>query len=197
MHSMPKTLLITVHALFCMEFESIPSTVLNGVGGSISTNTSTQQGDSRPFSDAVFNQSALPDPDITVGLRLDQAADDQIAVTVEMVNQGSIEITEETRLYIAVVEKTVEDVSGILIQNMLRKLLPDGSGIELDVDDNGNIQPVSQSWNIQKVQDADNLAVVAWIQNTDTKSVIQAASVDVGDKADDIVTAIGPDNIGQ
>ena len=165
--------------------ESLSTTVLNGIGGS-STNISTEQ--EGPFDENNFNQSSLPDPDITLGITLDPAADDQIAVTVGMTNVGSVAITDDIRLYIAVVEETVED-NNVLIRNLMRKLLPSGSGNELIIDGEGNIEPVSQSWVIQRVTDASNLAVVAWIQNSTTKRVIQAAIVDVGPKGD-VVTGI-------
>ncbi len=168
--------------------EELPTTVLNGVGGG-GANTSVLQ--SGPFSEVVFNQSSLPAPDIAVNIQLDQAADNQVAMTVSMINQSTnIDITDgNLRLYIAIVEKTVES-QGVMITNLLRKLLPSGSGSQLVVDGSGNIESVFQSWTIQRIQDADNLAVVAWLQNSDTKAVIQAASVDVGDKGDNIVTAI-------
>ncbi|MEQ9425360.1 MAG: DUF4347 domain-containing protein [Cyclobacteriaceae bacterium] len=173
--------------------EALPTTVLNGEGGS---NTNSQNQSNLPFTENDFNKAALREPALTMSIELPTAAGDQLAVTVNMVRNfvdeqdpSYIDLTDENyRLYLAVVEKEVDD-SGVQLSNVLRKLLPSGSGSALLTDGN-TIQSVSHTWRIQRVQNADNLMVMAWVQHNETKEVVQAAAVDVGDKDDNIVTSI-------
>ncbi len=171
--------------------ESAPTFLIDGAQGRDVLLTTS-------FSTNEFNQNSLGAPDVLMNINLPPTVDDQIAVDVNMtlldptVFNGNNE-DFNIRLYIAVVEKTVEDDSE-MFRNVLRKMLPDGAGVPLVV--NGSaIESISQSWNIQRVDDSDNLAVVAFIQNTETKRVIQAATIDVGDKADNIVADIGEEII--
>ena len=168
--------------------ETLPTILINGAEGQETSNLTS-------FSNNKFNQEALLEPDITMGINLPTAADDQVAVEVSMSLNGTTlpdnNADLNIRLYIAIVEKTVED-DGMMFRNVMRKLLPDGAGLPL-VSDGTTIESVSQTWSIQRVDDPDNLAVVAFIQDNTTKRVIQAATVDVGDKADVVVTGIGPE----
>ncbi|MEQ9425363.1 MAG: T9SS type A sorting domain-containing protein [Cyclobacteriaceae bacterium] len=172
--------------VFFYGIESVPSSILNGetnLSGTFNTRD-------LPWSANDFNIEALQDPEVQLELVLNATvAGDNVAVTANIGNPNGIAFGEETRLYIAVVEREVEQNGTILI-NVLRQFLPSGSGNTIEVDANLNPVPISHNWRIDRVDNPDNLAVVAFIQDNGSKRILQAATVNVGDKDDDIVTSV-------
>ena len=179
--------------VFFYGVENVPASVLNGqtdVSGGFNTNT--QQDSRLPWSSNDFNNESLKDPLIDLNLDLNATVSgDLVAVDVRLSGNeltGS-NLNDQTRLYIAVVEKTVES-GGITLRNVLRRFLPDGSGNVILTEGGDLISSVSQSWRIDRVGNPDNLAVIAFVQNSDDRVILQAVTVDVGNKDDNIVTSI-------
>jgi hypothetical protein len=86
-------------------------------------------------------------------------------------------------LYLAVIEKTNSKYSGAggetLFRNVFRKFIPDAAGISLTKTWTiGTPVPIQdQAWIIQKTLNSSDIEVVAFIQNSVTKEVYQAASM--------------------
>ena len=86
-------------------------------------------------------------------------------------------------LYLAVVEKTNTKYTGAagetLFRNVFRKFIPDAAGISLPSIWNRGVKvPIQdQTWIIQKTLNSSDIEVIAFIQNSVTKEVYQAASM--------------------
>ncbi|MEQ9425362.1 MAG: T9SS type A sorting domain-containing protein [Cyclobacteriaceae bacterium] len=173
--------------VFFYGVENVPSSVLNGVtqisGGSASTRV-------LPWTENDFNKESLKDPTIGLNMALDAStAGDIVAVNVVLSDFPEV-VTETTRLYLAVVERQVAS-GGIQLRNVIRKFLPTGSGSDL-IDGNGDfITNHNHTWRIDRVNDPDNLEVIAFVQNSETREILQVGVVSAGDKDDNIVTALG------
>lgn len=171
--------------VFFYGVEQVPTSVLNGVtavsGGFSSDNA-------LPWDANDFNKEALTDNDLDLQLIINSSADDVISVTAEIRTDNAISFGDDIRLYIAVVEKSVES-GGVPLRNVLRRFLPDGSGSTI-TKNGSTIESINHSWRINFVDDSDNLAVVAFVQDNRDKRILQAATIDVGNKQDIIVTGI-------
>ncbi len=86
-------------------------------------------------------------------------------------------------LYLAVIEKSNSKHAGAggetLFRNVFRKLIPDAAGINLGKTwTKGTPVPIQdQTWIISKTLNSSDIEVVAFIQNSVTKEVYQAASM--------------------
>ncbi|MBK9390356.1 MAG: T9SS type A sorting domain-containing protein [Bacteroidetes bacterium] len=86
-------------------------------------------------------------------------------------------------LYLAVIEKTNSKYTGAagetLFRNVFRKFVPDAAGINLGKTwTKGVAVPIQdQTWIISKTLNSSDIEVVAFIQNSVTKEVYQAASM--------------------
>lgn len=105
-------------------------------------------------------------------------------------NNGTLDVTAKAKavqavsgnlkLHIVVVEKhiitrKVERNGETHWTNVMKKMLPNQNGTALATSwAIGDSTTVNQSWTIQNVYNVDELAVIAFIQNTTTKEILQA-----------------------
>ena len=88
------------------------------------------------------------------------------------------DVGNELLVYAAVLEKDVP-VSGALpsgeteLRFALRKMLPNAAGLPVDIDDIGN--PIELTWNPGGDIDPNDMAVVVFVQNENTKEIYQSA----------------------
>lgn len=91
--------------------------------------------------------------------------------------------TEALRAFVVVVEKRVEKSSykaspGKNSENfysyVMRKFMTDVNGYELEIKNTESKENISFSWNIQNFKDLQELRVIAFVQNIDTKEIYQS-----------------------
>ncbi|MDA1122081.1 MAG: T9SS type A sorting domain-containing protein [Bacteroidetes bacterium] len=152
-----------------------------------------------PWDGVDFNKETLYDPAILLDISLNASvAGDIVAVTIDVIQQdvadgGKEVLTDKLRLYTAVIEsQVIVNSTGDIMNNVLRKFLPDAAGNTL-VDANGNLigTSFSETWRISdRVQNPDALSVIAFVQNSETKEIYQVVQIAVNDKDDVIVTGV-------
>ncbi|MFT7035633.1 MAG: hypothetical protein ACJA2S_004157 [Cyclobacteriaceae bacterium] len=130
---------------------------------------------------------------------------DQGVIDVNVVAIAQTEINAgqptELALHIAIIEKDV-DISGgafdrngqTITYNALRKMLPSGIGKRGEypqgIPDGASLS-VTDTWDISKDVDASDLAIVAFVQNVETKIIYQTVTKDIVGKIAPTITGIG------
>jgi hypothetical protein len=103
---------------------------------------------------------------------------------------------KELIVYIAIVENTValdNAANGqVETRSALRKMLPNGIGTRHDPKQYtvGTGITVNESWEITKGVDADDLTIVVFVQDLDTKAIYQANSLPVTGKTSPTITGL-------
>lgn len=110
----------------------------------------------------------------TIDLDVSLINEDQLGIDVSF--QSVEEVGENVNLYIAVLQKEIKGgeqgtAEGVTYYNVLRKLLPTNSGIEVS----GTSGQQTVNFKASRPSDENPLAVVAFLQNTVTGAVIQSA----------------------
>jgi hypothetical protein len=94
---------------------------------------------------------------------------------------------ENLTLYFAVTAKEISTVTSpngeTIFYNTLRKMLPDGGGTKLPkVWNKGQVYDSPDfSWKITNVYDADDIEIIAFIQNNNTRKIYQATASGIND----------------
>lgn len=94
---------------------------------------------------------------------------------------------ENLTLYVAVTAKEITTVSSpngeLIFRNTLRKILPDGGGINLIKTWSRNqvYDAPDLSWKITNIYDSDDIEIIAFIQNNITREVYQAVVAGIED----------------
>ncbi|MEQ9097921.1 MAG: T9SS type A sorting domain-containing protein [Imperialibacter sp.] len=166
----------------------VPTSILSG---SVSEETYRAAGASgRPFSDLELSRSSLRDPLASISIEQLSAGDTDLSFNVKVSRKvstnGALPSSGEHRLYVAIVEDSLE-FQGKPYQSVMRKLLPNGNGEIISGFAGLSTETVltfPYTWEIsgKLVKDPDHLKVVAFIQSNDTKLIYQAASLDIKGK---------------
>ncbi|WP_339816258.1 T9SS type A sorting domain-containing protein [uncultured Imperialibacter sp.] len=166
----------------------VPTSILSG---NVSEETYRAAGASgRPFSDLELSRSSLRDPLASISIEQLSAGDTQLSFNVKVSRKistnGTVPSSGEHRLYVAIVEDSLE-FQGKPYQSVMRKLLPNGNGEIISGFAGLSTETVltfPYTWEIsgKLVKDPDHLKVVAFIQSNDTKLIYQAASLDIKGK---------------
>ena len=144
--------------------------------------------ESFPFLNAKLANARLNNPafDITLNASVDGSGN--LVVDADFAATTPFTAAQEVSLLIAVVEPVVtltEDMgrydNGDVIQNVLRKLLPDAAGqYEAGPIANGETRSLQTiTWPISEMYDPSSIRVIAYVQDINTKVVYQATSVDL------------------
>jgi hypothetical protein len=108
-----------------------------------------------------------------IDLDVSKVNDDELEIDVNF--QSTEEVGDDVNLYIAVLQKEVSSVNGsATYYNVLRKLLPGNSGVEVS----GTSGQQTVNFKAIRASDENPLAVVAFLQDTETGHVIQSAYID-------------------
>ncbi|MEQ8685169.1 MAG: T9SS type A sorting domain-containing protein [Imperialibacter sp.] len=166
----------------------VPTSILSG---NVSEETYRAAGASgRPFSDLELSRSSLRDPLASISIEQLSAGDTDLSFNVKVSRKvstnGALPSSGEHRLYVAIVEDSLE-FQGKPYQSVMRKLLPNGNGEIISGFAGLSTETVltfPYTWEIsgKLVKDPDHLKVVAFIQSNDTKLIYQAASLDIKGK---------------
>lgn len=124
---------------------------------------------------------SLISPAFDINLDPTSVTDGILTVTGQISALKDMDIPNLT-LYIAVVEKFNNDYIGAYgekFHNVFRKFIPDAGGINLKKTwTKGEVLPITEhSWVIQETLNNSDIEVVAFMQNSVTKEMYQAASV--------------------
>ncbi|MFP4365930.1 MAG: YDG domain-containing protein, partial [Bacteroidales bacterium] len=148
------------------------------------------------FTEKDLLKRALREPSFNLEINQDQDGD-ELNLEVDITSLTGFDGLDLT-LHVAVVETEIT-ASQIGLQgnevfrNVVRKLLPDAGGTVLPVNWNTNqSENYSFNWTIENVFDAENLGLVAFVQDESTREIYQVAtSFDFG-----VPTSINlPDNV--
>ncbi|CAD5277156.1 MULTISPECIES: T9SS type A sorting domain-containing protein [unclassified Imperialibacter] len=166
----------------------VPTSILSG---NVSEETYRAAGASgRPFRELELSRSSLRDPLAGISIEQLSAGDTELSFNVKVSRKastnGTVPSSGEHRLYVAIVEDSLE-FQGKPYQSVMRKLLPNGNGEIISGFAGLSTETVltfPYTWEIsgKLVKDPDHLKVVAFIQSNDTKLIYQAASLDIKGK---------------
>lgn len=117
---------------------------------------------------------------------------DKVIVNAEVMSLENIPLTEIT-LNLVVIEEKVTEVTGsngeTEFRSVVKAMLPDAAGTNFYKEWSiGEYQYVNQNWTYDNVYDAQQLRIVAFMQNEQSKEVYQAAFDTVK-----VLSGVGPD----
>lgn len=101
-------------------------------------------------------------------------------VTVHVMGRALDDINGSLKLYVGVIEKEIHYATAPGYNgekdfySVMKKLLPGASGTALGTVAAGDYFAYSFSWEMANVYDVNQIDAIAWIQNPDTKVVVQA-----------------------
>jgi hypothetical protein len=154
------------------QLSTVPVSILNGgTTGKYIYNYS----DNFPDTTFVKNQSLI-DPLFLIDLKKNQTANSLVATAdIRPLNELH---GHQVTLHMAVIERLVRGVTGAngdtLFESVLKTLLPDTSFTE-DWFPGISNKSVSRSWNFAHVYNPDEIRVIAFIQDENTREIYQAA----------------------
>ena len=149
---------------------SLPHVVIDGNRFSGSPNNLSQS--------IISQLLAIPSP---IQLHLTwELNDTQDAITVHVTGYASTDLSGDLNLYVGVIEKEIvfnssPDTNGETeFHNVMKKLLPNSSGLSLGSLVAGEHFSHNFTWELDDIYDMRQLEAIVWIQNQRTKEVYQA-----------------------
>ncbi len=106
----------------------------------------------------------------------------QDTITVNVMGRASTDISSSNlKLHIAVLEQTMTYTSAPctysngerVFHNVMKKMLPNASGTSIQAMQAGDYFAYQYSWALANVMDVNELTAVAWLQDSNTKEVLQ------------------------
>jgi len=155
------------------QVSSIPYSVMDGLN---KYNWDGQQGSNWDRADLISR--SLNDPETQIQLTGQLLNGNQLLINARVDRLDNLPQADQISLYFVVIEQHVE-VQGAVYQNVVRKMLPDEGGIQIgnDLKSNGTAS-TSLNWSFDPGQiNADNLKVVAFVQNEQTREVYQTGEI--------------------
>lgn len=126
----------------------------------------------------VNNWLAIESPfEMRLGYEIDESAN---IVTVHVMGRASSAISDPLKLYVGVIEKEIQFSSAPgsngerVFYSVMKKLLPTATGTSIGTVSAGDYFAYSFSWEMANVYEVDQIDAIAWIQNSNTKEVVQA-----------------------
>lgn len=157
--------------------QEAPTTILDGSAYNASVNTLILEDSLRKVAD--LQTLELPDFNININKNL---SGDDLSIAVDYKANVPLNVSGDTSLilYVAVVERMVTDILGKNGQNrfesVLKIMLPDAAGTVLNQSWTlGAVGNNNFNWKVSNVSNSSQIGIVAFIQNTATKKVLQAA----------------------
>ncbi|MBO7083659.1 MAG: T9SS type A sorting domain-containing protein [Bacteroidales bacterium] len=149
---------------------SVPHTVVDGIRfGSVPSGLSQNM---------VNNWLAIESPyEMRLGYEVDEAAN---TVTVHVMGRASTDISGSLKLYVGVIEREIHYNSAPGTNgerdfySVMKKLLPTATGTSLGNVSAGDYFAYTFTWEMANVYNNDQIDAIAWIQNPESKEVIQA-----------------------
>ncbi len=121
---------------------------------------------------------ALESPKFNIELNTEKSTN-TVNITAKIIALDTLE-NQNISLYLAVVEKEIEIQDDVIkYQSVLRKMLPNAGGINYSQNWlPGSNKIVNQSWQVDNDVNIDNVNVIAFVQNENSKQIYQAATDD-------------------
>lgn len=136
----------------------------------------------------VHNQSAVTSTASATGAPISLDLDHfqvlkngQLAIQADAKIKAAANFSGSHVLHVAIVEEEITFKSPpgsngeTEFYYVMKKLLPNATGESLSTLNTGDSVSYSYTWELSNVYDTDELAVVAWVQNTNNNDVVQAA----------------------
>ena len=159
----------------------VPTPVLQGVPDAPISNTSLNNAYNNP-SPFIINVSAVLSNVLGSTPADFPQLNDDTTIDIEMEIIASSAVSGNLRAFIVVIEEEINYASPpgsngeTDFFNVMRKMLPTGNGTALSNFSSGSTTTINQSWNVESyIKDVSQLAVVAFIQDVNTREVYQAA----------------------
>ena len=149
---------------------TVPQTIVDGtrysgLPGNLNQNT-------------INNWLSIESPmELRLSCEVDETANTAI---VHVMGRASTAVDGSLRLYVGVIEKEIHYATQAGsngekdFYSVMKKLLPVASGTSLGSMEAGDYFCYTFSWEMANVYNVDQIDAIAWVQNTDTKEVIQA-----------------------
>ena len=135
-------------------------------------------GNSGNITQSIINQlSAIESP---LQLRLAWEVDEQNVITVHVLGQASTAVEGNLKLYVGIIEKEIHFNSAPGsngerdFYDVMKKLLPSSQGMNIGQLAEGGYFAYSFSWQLANFYDLSQVDAIAWVQNYNTKEVIQS-----------------------
>ena len=149
---------------------SVPHTVVDGIRfGNVPSGLSQNM---------VNNWLTIESPyEMRLGYEVDEAAN---TVTVHVMGRASTDISGSLKLYVGVIEREIHYNSAPGTNgerdfySVMKKLLPTATGTSLGNVSAGDYFAYTFTWEMANVYNNDQIDAIAWIQNPESKEVIQA-----------------------
>lgn len=149
---------------------AVPHTVVDGIRFSSQPSGLNQN--------TVNNWLNITSPyEMRLSYEIDETAG---TISVYVMGRASQAITGNLKLYVGVIENEIHFSSAPGpngerdFYSVMKKLLPSASGTTIGDVEEGDYFTYSFTWAYENVYDISQLDAIAWIQNTNTKEVIQA-----------------------
>ncbi|RLD58754.1 MAG: hypothetical protein DRJ01_12165, partial [Bacteroidetes bacterium] len=133
---------------------------------------------SSSLSERSIKLRSLESPEFDIELQTEKSNNSiDVSATITALDTMN---NKNVSLYITAVEKEIEiEGKSIKFKNVLRKMLPNSGGINFSKDWlPGSSETVSKSWQIDDEVNIDNLIIVAFVQDDNSKEIYQAATDD-------------------
>ncbi len=172
---------VGIRRAFYPAVTGVPALIPNGNNGNPTTPHVMSQG----FYDSF--QGLPTDMQIVV---TEAEIDDNNMVSVNLSIDVAETYAEGLKLHIAIIEKTTVGNVGsngeVEFHNVMMKMLPDGNGTTLPALNPGTPYTMSQTYDMDLtfMEDANDLEVVVFVQNSADKSIVQSEMVPVGSELD-------------
>lgn len=135
-------------------------------------------GNSGNITQSIINQlSAIESP---LQLRLAWEVDEQNVITVHVLGQASTAVEGNLKLYVGIIEKEIHFNSAPGsngerdFYDVMKKLLPSSQGMNIGQLAEDGYFAYSFSWQLANFYDLSQVDAIAWVQNYNTKEVIQS-----------------------
>ncbi|MBE9467443.1 MAG: PKD domain-containing protein [Bacteroidetes bacterium] len=149
---------------------------------------------SSSLSEKSIKQRSLESPEFDIELQTEKS-NNSISVSATITAIDTME-NKNVSLYLAAVEKEIAiDGKSIEFRNVLRKMLPNSGGINYSQNWlPGSSETVNKSWQIDDDVNIDNLIVVAFVQDDNSKEIYQAETDDTTTSSTGIASFFAKNN---
>ncbi len=147
----------------------------------ISIGDGSWSGNSASVNQNLINQWAAVESPIEMRMNY-YLNETQDTITVTVMGRASTDISSSNlKLHIAVLEQTMTYTSAPctysngerVFHNVMKKMLPNASGTSIQAMQAGDYFAYQYSWALANVMDVNELTAVAWLQDSNTKEVLQ------------------------
>ncbi|MCC5919653.1 MAG: T9SS type A sorting domain-containing protein [Cyclobacteriaceae bacterium] len=149
---------------------------------------------------AQFELRKLIEASVDLSLQIELQEDQSVIFTCGITAETNLP-QADYRLYLAIVEDNVSeqesDASSAVVSHVLRQLLPDAAGTALSTEwFSGSTASHQVIWRESLLSRSENAKVVMWVQNNNTKEILQSEVFGL-DLTPQLITSVGDTQFDQ